>query len=174
MTAQTALTIVPLTLAEANRLVEQLHRHHAPAWGHRWSIGVQIGGGGLLVGVAIAGRPVARMLDDGMTIEVTRVATDGTPNACSALYGAMKRIAREMGYQRILTYTLATEPGTSLRAAGWTRTAIATRGRNWNMPGRPRQAHEHNAIPKVRWECLLVPVAKRMRPSRPEFGKETA
>ena len=75
---------------------------------------------GLLVGAAIAGRPVSRMLDNGQTIEVTRLVSDGTPNACSCLLGAMRRVARAMGYARIITYTLASESGTSLRAAGWT------------------------------------------------------
>ena len=111
------------------------------------------------------------MFDDGRTIEVTRVATDGTPNACSCLYGAMRRIAREMGYHRILTYTLATEPGTSLRASGWTVANVATRGRSWDMPGRHRNTTPQSEIPKVRWECWLVPDNRRIVTKKPVFGE---
>jgi hypothetical protein len=136
---QRKLEIVPLELAEANEQVDRWHRHHTPAVGHRFSIGVEAVDvdGRVLVGAAIVGRPVARMNDDGWTLEVTRVATDGTPNACSALYGAAWRVCREMGYRRLITYTLATEPGTSLRAAGWTE--IGKRGGgSWDRPSRRR------------------------------------
>lgn len=109
------------------------------------------------MGVAIVGRPVSRRLDDRLTLEVTRVATDGTPNACSALYGACARAAREMGYARIVTYTLAEEPGTSLRAAGWERDGESPGG-SWSKPSRPRprdvtlfgEARDTTG-PKVRW-----------------------
>ena len=111
------LKIRPITLREANAYVAERHRHNQPTTGHKWSIAVY--DGDRLCGVAIAGRPVARKLDDGLTIEVLRVCTDGTRNACSALYGACARIARDMGYERIITYTLESEPGTSLRAAGY-------------------------------------------------------
>lgn len=112
-----SLEIRPITLRAANAYVAQYHRHNIPTNGHKWSLAVY--DGDRLCGVAIAGQPVARRLDDGMTIEVRRVCTDGTHNACSALYGACARVAKEMGYARILTYTLATEPGTSLKASGW-------------------------------------------------------
>ena len=104
-------------------------------------------------GVAIAGRPKARALDDGAHLEVLRVATDGCPNACSALYGAMARIASAMGYQRhaVLTYTLVTEPGTSLRAAGWVAVAT-TAGGEWDTPARPRRPGA-NTEPKIRWQA---------------------
>ena len=111
------LEIRPITLREANAYVAQHHRHNQPTNGHKWSLAVY--DGDRLCGVAIAGQPIARRLDDGMTIEVRRVCTDGTHNACSALYGACARVAKEMGYARILTYTLVTEPGTSLKASGW-------------------------------------------------------
>lgn len=166
---QQHLRIVPLDLATANRAVERWHRHHAPTVGHRWSIGCE-DESGQLVGVAIAGRPVARMLDDGRSVEVTRLATDGTPNACSCLYGAMKRIAAAMGYQRIITYTLTTESGASLRGAGWTEVQRETRARNWNMPGRPRLVAVHTDTPKVRWECSLVPESRRRPRVKPIFG----
>jgi hypothetical protein len=113
-----SLELVPVTLTEAKAFVGAEHRHHAPPVGHRWSIGA--GADGKLVGVVVVGRPVARMADDGLTAEVTRLATDGTKNACSLLYSAAARAATAMGYRRIQTYILASEPGTSLRAAGWT------------------------------------------------------
>lgn len=115
-------------------------------------------GGGRTRGAAIVGRPLARRLDDGLTCEVLRVATDGAKNACSKLYGACARVAREMGYERILTYTLAEEPGTSLVGAGWTRDG-ETPGRSWSVPSRPRPTQEamfegvarDTTGPKTRW-----------------------
>lgn len=123
------LRIVPLTLAQANELVARLHRHHKPAQGHRFSIGVEKDGE--LVGAAIIGRPVSRELDAYRVAEVTRLVTDGTDHAPSSLYGAAARIAREMGFDRIQTYILDTEPGTSLRAAGW-EYERTTDGGDWN------------------------------------------
>src|SRR5438067_820085 len=114
------LAVVPLTLAEANAFVARRHRHHMPVVGHRFSLGA-IDGDGVLVGCAIVGRPVARGFDWRRVCEVTRVCTDGTRNAPSLLYGACARAAAAMGYERIITYTLESEPGTSLRAAGWVR-----------------------------------------------------
>ena len=112
------LAIKPITLKQANAYVSELHRHNIPTTGHKWSVGCYEGD--RLCGVAIAGQPIARHLDDGETIEVRRVCTDGTRNACSFLYGACARIAKEFGYKRIITYTLESEPGTSLKASGWT------------------------------------------------------
>lgn len=114
---QPKLTIVPLSLAAANEFVAELHRHHKPARGHKFSIGVM--GGEKLVGVAIAGRPVARHYDDGRTLEVNRTCTDGSDNANSCLYGAAWRVAKNMGYRCAITYTQEGESGVSLRAAGW-------------------------------------------------------
>ena len=111
------LQIRPIILKKANAYVAQYHRHNIPTNGHKWSLACY--DGDRLVGVAIAGQPIARKLDDGETIEVRRVCTDGTHNACSKLYGACARVAKEMGYRRIITYTLVTEPGTSLKASGW-------------------------------------------------------
>lgn len=116
-TGKPKLTIVPLSLRQANAVVAQLHRHHKPCRGHKFSIGVH--DGEHVVGAAIVGRPVARAYDNGRTLEVNRTCTDGTPNANSALYGAAWRIAREMGYDRLITYTQAGESGASLRGAGW-------------------------------------------------------
>jgi hypothetical protein len=135
------LEITPITLDEANAFVARNHRHHNPVVGHKFSIAVSSYGEGDdqsgICGVCIVGRPVARHLDDGWTLEVTRCCTDGTKNACSMLYGAAWRAAKAMGYRRLITYTLPEEGGASLRAAGWT--LLGKRGGgNWNVPSRPR------------------------------------
>jgi hypothetical protein len=128
---------IPLELAEANAAVENWHRHHQPALNHRFSIGV-IDGEGVLHGAAISGRPVARLGGSPRdVIEVLRVATDGTENCCSILYAAAARTARGIGYRRIQTYTLGSEPGTSLIAAGWTCEGEAGGG-SWSREDRPR------------------------------------
>lgn len=129
------LRLVPLTLAEANAFVERLHRHHGPVVGHKFSIGAARRGD--VVGVVIVGRPVSRHRDDGLTLEVTRLCTDGTRNACSFLYGAAARAAFALGYTRIGTYILASEGGGSLRAAGW-RLIGERGGGSWGREGRPR------------------------------------
>lgn len=147
---QPRLTVVPLSLADANEYVAQYHRHHEPVIGHKFSIGVADETGGLR-GAAIVGRPVARPRDDGVTLEVTRLVTDGCPNACSALYAAAWRAAKAMGYVRIGTYILADEPGTSLRAAGW-KSLYTTPGRSWSVPSRPR-VDRHPLGQKQLWEA---------------------
>lgn len=151
-----SVTVVPLTLPTANRLVTLLHRHHAPipggfAW---WAVGAVTNSE--LVGCAIAGRPTNRNNDDGQTVEVLRVATDGTPNAPSALLGACARAARAIGAHRIITYTLDNESGSSLRGAGWTREAdgITSWWTHPGVDGNGRVAaidRPHMAEPKVRW-----------------------
>jgi hypothetical protein len=98
------LELCPITLAEANAFVGALHRHHKPVVGHKFSIAVT--DGEKIRGVAIIGRPVARLLDNGTTLEVNRVCTDGARNACSMLYGAAWRAAKALGYKRLITYTL--------------------------------------------------------------------
>ncbi len=127
--------IVRLELAEANAFVAKHHRHHRPVVGHVFSLGAAFDE--VIVGVSIVGRPVARMRDDGETAEVTRLCTDGTSNACSFLYGASARAAFALGFKRIGTYILASEPGTSLTAAGW-RLIGKVHGRSWSCPSRPR------------------------------------
>jgi hypothetical protein len=97
-------------------------------------------------------KAVARRLDDGATLEVTRCCTDGTRNAASMLYGAAQRAAFALGYQRLVTYTLTTEPGTSLRAAGW-KVIGQTPGRSWSCPSRPRE-DKHTLHPRLRWEAV--------------------
>lgn len=155
------LEVRPITLREANKYVAENHRHNLPVAGHKFSIALYevCGGTDRLCGVAIAGRPVARRLDDGLTIEILRVCTDGTYNACSVLYGACARAARAMGYRRVVTYTLASEPGTSLKAAGFKFDGEAG-GLSWDVPSRPREVSqmtlfgEERKYPnekKVRW-----------------------
>jgi hypothetical protein len=112
------LRVFPMRLEEANECVRRWHRHHKPVPGHLWSIGVRSEAG--LHGVAIASRPVSIVLDDKLTMEIVRVATDGTMNACSKLYAAVRKAGKAMGYERIYTYTLPEEGGASLRAAGFT------------------------------------------------------
>lgn len=107
---------------------------------------------GKIVGVAIVGRPVARMASDGWTLEVVRVATDGTANACSALYGACRRAAFALGYKRLITYTLAEEGGASLRGAGFKLLGEAGGGA-WGREGRPR-VDKHPTQTKLKWEAV--------------------
>lgn len=146
-----ALSIVPITFGEASEFVLLHHRHHPPSVGHKFSIGCadELG---TVHGVAIVGRPVARHNDDGWTLEVTRVATDGEKNACSMLYGACWRAARALGWRRLITYTLATEPGTSLRAAGW-KVIGQVKGRSWDCAARPR-IDKHPTLDKTCWEAV--------------------
>lgn len=141
---------IRLKLAEANSFVDDLHRHHPPVPGHLFSIGAALGD--VLVGVVIVGRPVSRIRDDGMTVEVTRLCTDGTPNACSFLYGKAARAAFALGFQRIGTYTLPDEGGASLRGSGWK--LIGERGGGkWDSPSRPRATPRHPTGPKLLWEA---------------------
>lgn len=130
------LSITPIHLDEANAYVSKFHRHHKPVAGCKFCVGVS-NAEGAIVGVAIVGRPVSRHLDNGWTLEVNRVCTDGTRNACSILYGACWRAAKSLGYRRLITYTLPEEGGSSLKGAGW-RLLGERGGGNWNAPSRPR------------------------------------
>lgn len=144
-----SLTITPVTLGEARALVDQIHRHHRAPQGGLFAIGAAAGDE--VVGVVIVGRPVARGNQDDYTCEVTRLAVkDDQPNACSILYAAAWRAARAMGYRRLITYTLTTEPGTSLRAVGFKCVGEVT-GRSWHTPSRPR-VDKHPTQDKLRWE----------------------
>lgn len=150
MPRSTALQVVPVSFGEAAEFVRLHHRHHRPSRGHKFSIGAAVEGE--LVAVVTVGRPVARGFDDGWTVEATRLcAIEGTPNACSLLYAAAWRAARALGYHRLVTYTLATEPGTSLRAAGW-RVVHEVKGRSWDCASRPR-VDKHPTLDKVLWEA---------------------
>jgi hypothetical protein len=147
----TGLVIVPTSLAEANAFVATHHRHHKPVVGHKFSIAAAEGE--KVRGVAIVGRPVARLLDDGWTLEVNRCCTDGARNACSMLYGAAWRAVKSMGYRRLITYTLPDEGGASMRAAGW-RLVGQRGGGNWNVPSRPRiDTDIHLRGTKSLWEA---------------------
>jgi hypothetical protein len=143
------LDLATVTLSEANAFVAKLHRHHKPVVGHKFSLGAILGGS--LVGVAIIGRPVSRMRDDGLTLEVTRLCTDGTKSACSFLYGAAARACFALGFKRIGTYTLPSEGGTSLRAAGW-KLLGERGGGSWSRQDRPR-TDKAPTEPKLLWEA---------------------
>ncbi len=143
------LSLCPVTLAEANAYVRLHHRHHKPVVGHKFSLGAIFDGA--IVGVAIVGRPVSRMRDDGSTLEVTRLCTDGTRNACSFLYGACARAAFALGFRRIGTYVLKSEGGASVLAAGW-RLIGERGGGSWSVPSRPR-VDKHPTEPKLHFEC---------------------
>ena len=142
------LELQPLTFSEACIFIEQYHSHHKPPQGHKFSIGIN--DGDKIVGVVVVGRPVARMLDNGWTAEVTRCCTDSTPHVASKLYAAAWRAARAMGYRRLITYTLVTEQGTSLVAAGW-KIIGQTQGGSWNRKDRPR-IDKHPLGQKTLWE----------------------
>lgn len=140
----------PLSLKAARRFVAAVHRHHDAPQGGKFALAAWHSDA--IVGVAIIGRPVSRALDDGLTAEVIRVATDGTRNACSFLYGAAKRAAQAMGYRKVITYTLIEEGGASLRAVGWSRAGV-TEGGSWRCAARPRARDAHPLQQKIRWEA---------------------
>ena len=138
----------PISLKQANEFVSNHHRHNKPVAGHKFSIGLF--DNERLIGVAICGRPVARMADDGLTLEVLRVCTDGTRNANSMLYARVKRIAQLMGYRKVLTYTLAEESGSSLRAVGAQKDGIV-KPREWSRKKRKRETQNIYKKEKIRW-----------------------
>lgn len=142
-----------LELATANAFVGAMHRHHKPCTGHRFSLGAEQAGA--LVGVAIVGRPIARKTNHLTTLEVNRLCTNGTKNACSFLYSAAARAGKALGYYEIITFILATEPGTSLLAAGW-ECVGTTPGLSWSVPSRARESGKGDALgPKTKWRKLL-------------------
>lgn len=156
------LEIRPCKLRDANAYVAQHHRHNQPTNGHKFSVACY--DGDRLCGVAIAGQPVARNLDDGFTIEIRRVCTDGTRNACSMLYSACARAAKALGYRKIVTYTLQSETGASVKAAGFQMACGECGGATWDRPSRPRETEQITMFGtmrkypnemKVRWEKKL-------------------
>jgi len=133
---QSRLRVKQVSLKYANAFVITHHRHHGKVQGHKFSIACVDTGNGNVLGIAIVGRPVSRRLDDGDTLEVTRLAVvDGVRNVCSFLYGASARIAKSLGYRKIITYILQSELGTSLKASGWVIEADAVGGKSWNSSG---------------------------------------
>lgn len=146
------MKIVPVELKEANQFILSLHRHHKPVQGHRFSIGVEKEG--KLVGVACIGRPVARLTNQKEVLEVTRLCTDGTRNACSALYSAAARIGKEMGYKKIQTFILDEEPGVSLKASGWEYDGWSQGGQWKHTDGKPRRT-DQPTCPKHRYAKKL-------------------
>jgi hypothetical protein len=155
------LRVVPATLAQANDVVARLHRHHKPARGHRFSL-LAVKEDGTVVGACIVGRPVARMVDQYNVFEVTRLVTDGTKNACSILYAAAARAAQAMGAEKIQTYILASEPGTSLKASGWADEGDAGGG-DWNVPSRGGRRTDQPQERKRRWAKGLNPKPPRLQ-----------
>lgn len=141
---------MPMTLRAARAYIDANHRHHRAPQGGLFAVGAEVDG--QIVGCAIVGKPVARMLNDGRTAEITRLCTNGTRNACSFLYRVCVRVARAMGYTRVLTYTLATESGASLRGAGFDF-AARTKAESWSRPSRPR-TDKHPTQQKLRWEAV--------------------
>jgi len=139
-------------LKEANKFVVEFHRHHKPAHGHRFSIGVKHQG--KLVGVAIIGRPVARAVDHKTVVEALRLCTDGTKNACSFLYGAAARAAKSLGYKKIQTYILEEERGTSLVASNYSFDGLTTGG-SWNCPSRKGRREDQPQGKKKRLVRIL-------------------
>ncbi|MFJ7999020.1 XF1762 family protein [Streptomyces sp. NPDC096310] len=147
-----ALHLTPVRSRDARAYCAMWHRHHPPPVGQVFAVGVA-DEEGVLRGVAVVGRPVARMLDNGQTLEVTRTATDGAANANSMLYGAAWRAAKALGYTRLITYTQAGESGASLRAAGWRVVAERPATAGWSRPSRPRTPRGTEHIPRTLWEA---------------------
>lgn len=153
------LTIRPVYQRHAQQYVARYHRHSNPTRGGVFCVGAYDEEGELR-GVGIAGRPIAQPLDDGVTLEILRVCTDGARNACSMIYGALRRAGQAVGYTRFITYTLQSEPGTSLRAAGWVPDAQLQARGPWGNANRPRDDMELDLFgnplrgtgPRVRWE----------------------
>lgn len=146
------LQAIPITMHQANAFIRANHRHMNPARGCIFVVGAA-NVLGLLVGVAVVGRPNARTAQDDWTAQVTRLCTDGTHNACSWLYARCRRICQQLGYRKLLTYTLPQEGGASLRAVGLKPDGL-TRGGSWNRPSRPR-TNKHPVCPKVRYKEAL-------------------
>jgi hypothetical protein len=145
------MQIVPISFADACAFVAEHHRHHKPPIGHKFSIGCA--SEDQLVGVAIVGRPVSRVLAaDGMTLEVNRTATDGTPNANSMLYGAAWQAAKALGYSRLITYTQENESGSSLRGSGFQVIGQRAPRAGWSAPSRPRSNQGNEYTARTLWE----------------------
>ena len=156
-----SLSVAPCSIQSAKELVGKWHRHNRPPVSGLFAVAAR--DSGKIVAVAIVGRPVARRLDDGETCEIIRLASDGTRNACSILYGACRAAAKALGYRRLYTYTLAEESGASLRAVGFIRDAELEPRETWSVPSRPRvqsnlfgdQQRPQGAKVRWKWEAKL-------------------
>lgn len=148
------MEIKPITLRQASDFVNKNHRHHKATVGHKFSIGLF--DGDRMVGCAVCGRPVGRYLDDGLTCEINRLCTDGTKNACSMLYGACCRVAKEMGYYKIITYILESEDGASLKASNFVCEGKAG-GTHWT--GERNKGQDIPREMKTRWVRQLKTAA---------------
>lgn len=151
------LRVVPCTFDRAREYVTTLHRHHTPDT-TRTKFALAVADDREHVrGIALVGYPVSRFQDDGWTLEVQRIATDGCDNACSALYGAAAKTARHLGFHRIITYIRSDEPGVSLRAAGWVREPVARGSLSWNRPGIGRiRADKTELVTRERWAVTFT------------------
>lgn len=147
------MRVVPLTLKQENEYVEENHRHHKRCVGHRFSLAA-LDEDDKIIGVAIVGRPVARKVDPYKVAEVLRLCTDGSKNACSFLYGACARVAKEMGFEKIQTYILDSEDGTSLKASGWQMESTSPGGQWKHTDGKPRRTDQPTQ-PKTRWAKIF-------------------
>lgn len=141
------MRVAPITFREASEYINKLHRHHRATIGCKFCICV-IDDWGEIHGVAVCGRPVSRILDNGFTLEINRVCSDGTRNVCSMLYGACCRIAKEMGYREVITYTLVSEDGASLKASNFICEGEAG-GKHWT--GSRNKGQDIPAEMKKRW-----------------------
>lgn len=142
------LQIVPIRQGEAKAFIDQNHRHHKAPVGSIFQVAVAKDD--KIVGVAMVGRPVARNLDDGWTLEVNRLCTDGTKNACSMLYSASWRAAKNLGYKKLITYILEEETGASLYASNW-KLVGQSGGGSWSRKERPR-VDKHPTQIKLKFE----------------------
>lgn len=144
------LEIRPISNKDAGLFVDENHRHNQAPWGNWFSIALY--DWDELVGVAMVGRPISRILDDGLTAEVRRLTIKGTvPNGCSMLYGRAKRICILMGFRKVITYTLQSESGSSLKAVG-AKAVARVRARSWDTGKRHRETQPVQLEPKIRWE----------------------
>lgn len=147
-----SLQLVPVSQRVANDCVTRWHRHNAAPRGDLFRVGAATADG-TLVAVGIGGRPTNRVFDNGRTVEVTRVSSDGTRNATSMLYAALTRAAFALGYRRVITYTQADESGASLRAAGWHIIAERPAREGWSAPSRPRDDARYQSTDRTLWEA---------------------
>lgn len=165
------MEVRPITFREMCAFVAEHHRHNKPPRGHKFSVQV-VDDAGSTLGVASAGRPVARSFDDGLTIEVNRTCTTGARNANSMLYGAVWRAAKAMGYTRAVTYTQADESGASLRGAGWLLVKELSPRANWAQSSKKlahlRDSEEPSGVPRRLWEIRSIAAPRPPAPDQPE------